>query len=265
MRRDRALVAPVRQHPVAVAQVGGDRAQQLELALGQHEVVPAEAGRSRVASSPSREDDAWRAPQSRSAGSGSARRALGRRSRRPRPRRDLLDREPELRRDVAHVVAAPRERAQAASRSGKRRHRDLDERAPVRSPSASASRARAGQQHGRARGRSSSARSSRCALGGLEAPRARRGTARAALQRGRRARRRRSDARRSQRRARRRARAALRRPRPATAAASGPQTTSGRRVSAREQRARPRSTAAARPPGLAGGVVAAQRAGARLG
>ena len=38
------LVAPLRQHLVAVAQVGRDRAQQVELALGEDEVVPAVGG-----------------------------------------------------------------------------------------------------------------------------------------------------------------------------------------------------------------------------
>ena len=41
--RDGALVAPLREHAVAVAEVGGDRAEHLALAVGQDEVRPAVA------------------------------------------------------------------------------------------------------------------------------------------------------------------------------------------------------------------------------
>ena len=95
--RDAALVGPVGQHLVAVAQVGGDRQQRVALAAGDDEVVP-RVGR-------------LQAPGERAqARGGRLARArvevLPAHQRDPRRLLDLADREPELRADVGHVVDA---------------------------------------------------------------------------------------------------------------------------------------------------------------
>ena len=105
--RDRLLVAPVRQHAVAVAQVGGDRLQQLALALGDDEVLPAVAGR----------EPGGELAEPRGGGLARAEVDVGRRRRRlaargrGQPRDlggldDLRHREPELRGHVAGLGRA---------------------------------------------------------------------------------------------------------------------------------------------------------------
>ena len=127
VRATALLVAPVRQHAVAVAQVRRDRLQQLALALGHHEVVPAEAGREprRELAEPRRgrlagtEVELFRRRCRAPVGGGGEPRHLGGLD-------DLADREPELRGHVAGLRRAGEVRPRLAA-LGERRRRRVDE------------------------------------------------------------------------------------------------------------------------------------------
>ena len=93
--RDAALVAPVGQHLVAMAQVGGDRVQRVELAIRDDEVVPRVGRLEPLGERARRDEDASRAPASRSRPCTSATRAAS---------SICADREPELRAHVGDVV-----------------------------------------------------------------------------------------------------------------------------------------------------------------
>jgi hypothetical protein len=143
---DGLLVAPVGEDAVAVPEVGGDRAQQHALALGHDEVLPAVRGVQPRGELPERGDRrvtraavelrvVWRVAAAR------ARRDpadLGGGA-------DLVEREPELGRDVARVSdageVAPRDLA-----LGERRQRDVDDQhGPV--AERERLRARVGEDH----------------------------------------------------------------------------------------------------------------------
>ena len=104
--RDAALVAPVGQHLVAMAQVGGDRAQRVELAIRDHQVLP-RVGRLEPLGERAR--GATRTPRAR------PRRGRGRATSATCAASAICaDREPELRADVGDVLdpgqLAPRRR-----------------------------------------------------------------------------------------------------------------------------------------------------------
>ena len=225
------LVAPLGQHPVAVAQVRRDRAQHLELALGEHQVVPAvtpgraatrarrgassrhavRRGRDRPPAAPAR-----RASAPRSGSTSAAARICSTES------RNFAATSPG---SPTPVSPPTRRGARRSSGAGRRRRR------AVRSLSASASRLGRRSAPGPLAAARRSRASSRAALGRRQVARARR--SRAARPRARAA----SAASRERVRvARARARRAARRGPPAAAAtiaaASGPQTTSGSLVSA---------------------------------
>ena len=149
-----------------MAQVGRDRAQQVALALGQDEVVPAVAGaraapRARRAATTTRGARRGRGRPASGASRPRVRAAIRLTSRR---RADLLDREPELGGDVGRVVGAAEALPRRAA-LGERRQRHLDEQHAC-GRSAPAPRARVRPISTERSGRSSIARSSRARSAG---------------------------------------------------------------------------------------------------
>ena len=124
---DGALVAPVREHAIAVAQVGGDRPQEHALALGHHQVLPAIRGVEPRRQLPhARHRRVARAPVELGlVGRGDAARAGGDAAHLGRGG-DLVDREAELGRDVARVLHAA-ELGPRALALAERRERHVDE------------------------------------------------------------------------------------------------------------------------------------------